>query len=208
MDVCKCTVPLWHEGTLNSCRAASPFERLVEWKEASDTSRITIREAIPYVRMYCKKDFNDDHREEITDFVQSIIGFQELDEDVETWIACDAEDCGFQILNDDEIVTSVHHPELCNRVILIFENPSNLSNLQRRNGFLSAGNTKKSYGARSGEYGENGKISRPCRFESSFVSRTVCKTTDVFGNPTLPFLVHRIAQFVQQCVTPQQFKNR
>ncbi|PRD22123.1 UNVERIFIED_CONTAM: hypothetical protein NCL1_49955 [Trichonephila clavipes] len=45
-------------------------------------------------------------REEITDFVQSIPGFQELDEDVETWMACDAEDCVFQMLNDDEIVTS------------------------------------------------------------------------------------------------------
>ncbi|PRD25360.1 UNVERIFIED_CONTAM: hypothetical protein NCL1_41152 [Trichonephila clavipes] len=33
---------------------------------------------------------------------------QECDEaDVETWMACDAEDCGFQTLNDDEIVTSV-----------------------------------------------------------------------------------------------------
>ncbi|GFW68780.1 uncharacterized protein TNCV_3639951 [Trichonephila clavipes] len=53
-----------------------------------------------------EKDFNDDHREEITDFVQSIPGFQECDEDVETWMACGAEDCGFQMLNDDEIVTS------------------------------------------------------------------------------------------------------
>ncbi|PRD32076.1 UNVERIFIED_CONTAM: hypothetical protein NCL1_21573 [Trichonephila clavipes] len=54
-----------------------------------------------------EKDFNGDHREEITDFVQSIRGFQECDEeDVETWMACDAEDCGFQMLNDDEIVTS------------------------------------------------------------------------------------------------------
>ncbi|GFX29559.1 hypothetical protein TNCV_4776311 [Trichonephila clavipes] len=51
--------------------------------------------------------FNDDHREEITNFVPSIPGFQECDEDVETWMACDAEDCGFQMLNDDEIVTSV-----------------------------------------------------------------------------------------------------
>ncbi|GFT14477.1 hypothetical protein TNCV_4004431 [Trichonephila clavipes] len=32
-----------------------------------------------------EKDFNDDHREEITNFVQSIPGFQECDEeDVET----------------------------------------------------------------------------------------------------------------------------
>ncbi|GFX23746.1 uncharacterized protein TNCV_3596881 [Trichonephila clavipes] len=37
-----------------------------------------------------EKDFNDDHREENTDFVQSIAGFQECDEeDVETWMACD-----------------------------------------------------------------------------------------------------------------------
>ncbi|PRD34516.1 UNVERIFIED_CONTAM: hypothetical protein NCL1_14384 [Trichonephila clavipes] len=56
----------------------------------------------------CEKDFNDDHREEITDFVQSIPGFQECDEeDVQTWMACEAEDSGFQMLNDDEIVTSV-----------------------------------------------------------------------------------------------------
>ncbi|GFS92924.1 hypothetical protein TNCV_1886021 [Trichonephila clavipes] len=54
-----------------------------------------------------EKDYNDDHRDEITDFVQSIQGFQECDEDIETWMACDAEDCGFQILNVDEIVTSV-----------------------------------------------------------------------------------------------------
>ncbi|GFX55152.1 uncharacterized protein TNCV_1156131 [Trichonephila clavipes] len=52
-----------------------------------------------------EKDFNDGHRE-ITDFVQSIPGFQECDEDLETWMACDAEDCGFQMLNDDEIITS------------------------------------------------------------------------------------------------------
>ncbi|GFV89671.1 hypothetical protein TNCV_1576441 [Trichonephila clavipes] len=37
------------------------------------------------------------HREKITDFVESISGFQE----------CDAEVCGFQMLNNDEIVTSV-----------------------------------------------------------------------------------------------------
>ncbi|PRD18459.1 UNVERIFIED_CONTAM: hypothetical protein NCL1_60479 [Trichonephila clavipes] len=42
--------------------------------------------------------------EEITDFVQVI---PECDEDVETWMACDAKDCGFQMLNDDEIVTSI-----------------------------------------------------------------------------------------------------
>ncbi|PRD31681.1 UNVERIFIED_CONTAM: hypothetical protein NCL1_22887 [Trichonephila clavipes] len=37
-----------------------------------------------------------------------VLGFQEYDEeDVETWMACDAEDCKFQMQNDDEIVTSV-----------------------------------------------------------------------------------------------------
>ncbi|GFU85380.1 hypothetical protein TNCV_2386841 [Trichonephila clavipes] len=53
-----------------------------------------------------EEDLNDDHRKEITDCIQSNIGFQEC-EDVETWMACDAEDCGFQMLNDGEIVTSV-----------------------------------------------------------------------------------------------------
>ncbi|GFT74019.1 uncharacterized protein TNCV_3707551 [Trichonephila clavipes] len=49
-----------------------------------------------------EKDFIDDHREEFTDFVQSILGFQECDEeDVETWMLCEAEECGFQMLNDE-----------------------------------------------------------------------------------------------------------
>ncbi|GFV32962.1 uncharacterized protein TNCV_1746041 [Trichonephila clavipes] len=44
----------------------------------------------------------------ITDFIQSNPGFQECDDEgVETWMTCDAEDCGFQMLNDDEIETSV-----------------------------------------------------------------------------------------------------
>ncbi|GFU75644.1 uncharacterized protein TNCV_2863581 [Trichonephila clavipes] len=39
-----------------------------------------------------EKYFNNDHREEITDFVQSIPGFQECDEeDVETWMAFEAD---------------------------------------------------------------------------------------------------------------------
>ncbi|GFU03624.1 uncharacterized protein TNCV_199731 [Trichonephila clavipes] len=55
-----------------------------------------------------EKDYNDDHREKIADFVQSIPGFEECDEeDVKTWMACDAEECGFQMLNDDDIVTFV-----------------------------------------------------------------------------------------------------
>ncbi|GFV22239.1 uncharacterized protein TNCV_4564421 [Trichonephila clavipes] len=60
-----------------------------------------------FVNLEGEKDYNDDHGEEIIDFVQSIPGFQECDEDVRTWFASDAEDCGFQMLNDDEIVTSV-----------------------------------------------------------------------------------------------------
>ncbi|GFV82259.1 uncharacterized protein TNCV_2791571 [Trichonephila clavipes] len=48
------------------------------------------------------------YMEEITYSVQSIPLFQECDEeDVETWMACNAEDCGFQMLNDGDIVTSV-----------------------------------------------------------------------------------------------------
>ncbi|PRD30391.1 UNVERIFIED_CONTAM: hypothetical protein NCL1_26548 [Trichonephila clavipes] len=47
------------------------------------------------------------NHKEITDFVQSIPRFPECDEaHVETWMACNAEDCGFQTLNYDEIVTS------------------------------------------------------------------------------------------------------
>ncbi|GFV44257.1 uncharacterized protein TNCV_754651 [Trichonephila clavipes] len=53
---------------------------------------------------------NGDYREEITKFVQSLPGFKECEEDVETWMACDAEGCGFQMLNDDEIVTSIPDP--------------------------------------------------------------------------------------------------
>ncbi|GFX26816.1 uncharacterized protein TNCV_1839891 [Trichonephila clavipes] len=33
MDVCKCIVPSWHGGTLNSRRASSPFMRLVAGEE-------------------------------------------------------------------------------------------------------------------------------------------------------------------------------
>ncbi|PRD27058.1 UNVERIFIED_CONTAM: hypothetical protein NCL1_36380 [Trichonephila clavipes] len=38
MDVCKCIVPAWHGGTLNSRRAASPLVRLVEGKERLEAS--------------------------------------------------------------------------------------------------------------------------------------------------------------------------
>ncbi|PRD26580.1 UNVERIFIED_CONTAM: hypothetical protein NCL1_37741 [Trichonephila clavipes] len=38
----------------------------------------------------------------------TIVSREESDEeDVETWMACDAEDFGFQMLNDDEMGTSV-----------------------------------------------------------------------------------------------------
>ncbi|GFU78566.1 uncharacterized protein TNCV_2301781 [Trichonephila clavipes] len=33
MNVCKCIVPSWHTGTLNSRRAASPLVRLMEGEE-------------------------------------------------------------------------------------------------------------------------------------------------------------------------------
>ncbi|GFX85521.1 uncharacterized protein TNCV_3716931 [Trichonephila clavipes] len=33
MDVCKCIVPLWHGGTLNSHRAASPLVWVVEGED-------------------------------------------------------------------------------------------------------------------------------------------------------------------------------
>ncbi|GFT26543.1 hypothetical protein TNCV_3603901 [Trichonephila clavipes] len=52
-----------------------------------------------------EKDFNDAYKED-TDFIQTILGFEECDEeDVETWMTYDAEDCGFQMLNADEMVT-------------------------------------------------------------------------------------------------------
>ncbi|PRD25836.1 UNVERIFIED_CONTAM: hypothetical protein NCL1_39752 [Trichonephila clavipes] len=54
------------------------------------------------------QDFNDDHMEVLTHFVQSIPGFQERDsEDIETWMACDVEHCGFKMLNDVEIIAYV-----------------------------------------------------------------------------------------------------
>ncbi|GFU98563.1 integrase catalytic domain-containing protein [Trichonephila clavipes] len=44
----------------------------------------------------------------ILEVIYGTDGFQECnEEDIETRIACDAEDCVFQMLNDDEIVTSV-----------------------------------------------------------------------------------------------------
>ncbi|GFU55915.1 uncharacterized protein TNCV_3971721 [Trichonephila clavipes] len=55
---------------------------------------------------------NDDHRREINDLAQSIPGFQECDEeDVETSMTCDAEDCGFQMLYDNEIATSLQESD-------------------------------------------------------------------------------------------------
>ncbi|GFT74343.1 uncharacterized protein TNCV_539031 [Trichonephila clavipes] len=52
------------------------------------------------------KYFNDDHRDDITDFVQLIPIFQKCDEeDVETWMTYDAEDFELQMLNDYEIAS-------------------------------------------------------------------------------------------------------
>ncbi|GFY33254.1 uncharacterized protein TNCV_1241041 [Trichonephila clavipes] len=53
------------------------------------------------------KVYVTNHKEENTDVVQSIPGFQECNEYVVTWMVCDAEDCGSQMLNDDGIVTCV-----------------------------------------------------------------------------------------------------
>ncbi|PRD19458.1 UNVERIFIED_CONTAM: hypothetical protein NCL1_57275 [Trichonephila clavipes] len=39
-----------------------------------------------------EKDYNDDHRDEITAFVQSTPGFQECNEGKKTWMAIDAKD--------------------------------------------------------------------------------------------------------------------
>ncbi|GFW06826.1 hypothetical protein TNCV_3289261 [Trichonephila clavipes] len=44
MDVCKCIVPLWHGGTQNSSRAASPLVMLVKgedrWKASDPSPRV------------------------------------------------------------------------------------------------------------------------------------------------------------------------
>ncbi|GFU60317.1 uncharacterized protein TNCV_3404601 [Trichonephila clavipes] len=70
----------------------------------------------PWPDLEGEKDFNDDHRDEVTYFVQSSPGFQECDEkDVETWMASHANDCGLQILNDDEIVTRAKRIQPCRR---------------------------------------------------------------------------------------------
>ncbi|GFY33255.1 hypothetical protein TNCV_1241051 [Trichonephila clavipes] len=39
--------------------------------------------------------------------VRDIRGISVVEDDVETWMTCEAECCGFQMLNSDEIVTSV-----------------------------------------------------------------------------------------------------
>ncbi|PRD33595.1 UNVERIFIED_CONTAM: hypothetical protein NCL1_17205 [Trichonephila clavipes] len=65
------------------------------------TGKPKIRDVWEISDLEGEKDSNVDHREEITDFVQSTPRFQESD-DVETWMACDAEDCEFQMLNGDE----------------------------------------------------------------------------------------------------------
>ncbi|GFU89600.1 uncharacterized protein TNCV_4599131 [Trichonephila clavipes] len=39
------------------------------------------------------------------------VELEECDEDVEIWMTCDVEDCGFQMLNDCEFVTSVQESE-------------------------------------------------------------------------------------------------
>ncbi|GFY10877.1 hypothetical protein TNCV_1123991 [Trichonephila clavipes] len=83
-------------------------ERRLSERQLSGASNIRTRFFfVNFCQLKGEKDYNDDHRDEITGFVQSIPGFQECDEDRETWMAWDAENCGFQMLNDDGIVTSV-----------------------------------------------------------------------------------------------------
>ncbi|GFW39060.1 kazal-like domain-containing protein [Trichonephila clavipes] len=42
MDVCKCIAPLWHGGTLNSNRAASPLVWLVEREERLGVTAVSM----------------------------------------------------------------------------------------------------------------------------------------------------------------------
>ncbi|GFV31281.1 hypothetical protein TNCV_1640331 [Trichonephila clavipes] len=54
------------------------------------------------------RDYNDDDRDEITDFVESIPGFQECNEDLKNLDGNRYRRLsGFKMLKDDEIVTSV-----------------------------------------------------------------------------------------------------
>ncbi|GFT91474.1 hypothetical protein TNCV_4286231 [Trichonephila clavipes] len=46
MDACKCIVPSWHGGTLNSRRVASPLVRLVEEEEIYGALKATANEGL------------------------------------------------------------------------------------------------------------------------------------------------------------------
>ncbi|GFV22835.1 uncharacterized protein TNCV_4962501 [Trichonephila clavipes] len=77
-----------------------------EWDYKRIRSSVSTENSVLHLYKSKKSSWRD--REEITDFVQSIPEFQECDEEhVETWMACDAKDCGFEMLNGDEIVISV-----------------------------------------------------------------------------------------------------
>ncbi|GFV71420.1 uncharacterized protein TNCV_88421 [Trichonephila clavipes] len=70
MDVCKCIVPSRHVGNLNSCRAASPFVRLVvgkEWWEVPGHSQGVLSQnwgpqnigrVVYFVECVCRFSFN------------------------------------------------------------------------------------------------------------------------------------------------------
>ncbi|GFV29881.1 hypothetical protein TNCV_2083461 [Trichonephila clavipes] len=63
MDVCKCTVPLWHWGTLNSHRAASPLVRLMEGEErweAFDHHRISLEFFLDFLESKVVQRKNED----------------------------------------------------------------------------------------------------------------------------------------------------
>ncbi|GFX73834.1 hypothetical protein TNCV_4291501 [Trichonephila clavipes] len=54
-----------------------------------------------------EKDFNGDHRGRLPTVSNRSQDFKNVMKMQKTWMPCNAEDCGFQMLNDDEIVTSV-----------------------------------------------------------------------------------------------------
>ncbi|GFX96159.1 hypothetical protein TNCV_2290481 [Trichonephila clavipes] len=68
-------------------------ERSLSERQLSGTSNIRTRFSLStFVNLEGEKDYNDDHTDEVTDFVQSIPGdFKSSDEDIETWMAVDAE---------------------------------------------------------------------------------------------------------------------
>ncbi|GFW94774.1 neur_chan_LBD domain-containing protein [Trichonephila clavipes] len=77
-------------------------------RHTAEPVNVTFGLALTQIIDVAKKDCNVDHKKGITDFVQSIPGFQECDEDIEIWMAIEMQKTvDFKMLIDDEIVTSV-----------------------------------------------------------------------------------------------------